>query len=105
VRLGRELRVRVRVVRALWGPVRLGRAREWKRGALQVGVHVIRGLQGQVRLGRALLAYWNLEYIVKPDEFCLARSCYLSKAKRERDSLAEVFMDVVKGKLRLSLRH
>ena len=25
---------------------------------------------------------------MKLDEFCLARSCYLSKAKRERDSLA-----------------
>jgi hypothetical protein len=30
----------------------------------------------------------NLECVVKLDEFCLARSCYLSKAKRERDSLA-----------------
>ena len=33
-------------------------------------------------------ACWNLECVVKLDEFCLARSCYLSKAKRERDSLA-----------------
>jgi hypothetical protein len=32
---------------------------------------------------------WNYECVVKLDEFCLARSCYLSKAKRERDSLAE----------------
>ena len=38
--------------------------------------------------GGVLGKLWNLECVVKLDEFCLARSCYLSKAKRERDSLA-----------------
>jgi hypothetical protein len=32
---------------------------------------------------------------VKLDEFCLARSCYLSKAKRERDSLAVMMIIII----------
>jgi hypothetical protein len=63
MRLGRELRARVRVVRGLRVRVRLGRVYGRKGRALrievrlgrelQARVRVVRGLRGQVRLGRA----------------------------------------------------